>query len=74
MDDLMPSVPTVEIAKETQRQLTELGSLAGFHIRKWISNRPEVLEDIPEETSFQLRRRWESCGLRNATPSHLATN
>ena len=48
MDDLMPSVPTVEIAKETRKQLTELGSLAGFHIRKWISNRAEVLEDIPE--------------------------
>ena len=44
----MPSVPTIEIAKETRRQLTELGSLAGFHIRKWISNRAEVLEDIPE--------------------------
>jgi len=48
MDDLMPSVPTVEIAKETRRQLTELGSLAGFHIRKWISNLAEVLQDIPE--------------------------
>lgn len=53
MDDLMPSVPTIEIAKETRRQLTELGSLAGFHIRKWISNRAEVLEDILEAELFQ---------------------
>jgi len=47
-DDLMPSLPTVEIAEATRRQLAELGSLAGFHIRKWISNPVEVLEDIPE--------------------------
>ena len=49
MDDLMPSVPTIDIAKETQKQLKELGSLAGFHIRKWMSNQAEVLKDIPAE-------------------------
>ena len=49
MDDLMPSVPTIDIAKETRKQLTELGSLAGFHIRKWMSNQAEVLKDIPAE-------------------------
>ncbi|PFX12885.1 hypothetical protein AWC38_SpisGene23089 [Stylophora pistillata] len=27
MDDLMPSLPTIEIAKETRNQLTELGKL-----------------------------------------------
>ena len=48
MHDLMPSVPTVEIVKEIRRQLTELGSLVGFHIHKWISNQAEELEDIPE--------------------------
>ena len=47
MDDLMPSVSSVDEVKETRRQLTELGDMAGFHIRKWISNRPEVIEDIP---------------------------
>ena len=29
MDDLMPSAPTVDEAKETRRQLTELGDKAG---------------------------------------------
>ena len=43
----MPSVPSVYEVRETRRQLTELGDMAGFHIRKWISNRPEVIEDIP---------------------------
>ena len=48
MDDLMPSVETVETAKEMRQQLTELGDKAGFHIRKWISQKPEVIMDIPE--------------------------
>ena len=48
MDDLMPSVNTVEAAKDMRQQLTELGDKAGFHIRKWISQKPEVIMDIPE--------------------------
>ena len=84
MDDLMPSVPTVEIAKETRRQLTELGSrlvstfVSGFLIdQKCLKTpqKPTVHQRlIWREISFQLRRRWESCGLQNATPSHSATN
>lgn len=53
MDDLMPSVATIEIAKETRKQLTELGNLAGFHLRKWMSNQAEVLKDIPDEDRAQ---------------------
>ena len=34
MDDLMSSAPTVDDAKETRKQLTEPGDLAGFHVRK----------------------------------------
>lgn len=48
MDDLMPSVEMVETAKEMRQQLTELGDKVGFHIRKWISQKPEVIIDIPE--------------------------
>lgn len=32
-----------------RKQITELGDKAGFHVQKWISHRPEVLEDIPEQ-------------------------
>ena len=46
MDDLMPSAPTVDEAEETRRQLTELGDQAGFHIRKWVSNDVDVIDDI----------------------------
>ena len=48
MDDSMPSVKDVGMAKRMKKKLTSLGDKAGFHIRKWISNIPEVLEDIPE--------------------------
>ena len=51
MHDLMPSVETVEtmeMAKEMRQQLTELGHKAGFDICKWISQKPEVITDIPE--------------------------
>ena len=44
----MPSVATVAKAKEMQQQLTKLGDKAGFHIRKWISQNPEVIMDIPQ--------------------------
>ena len=48
-DDLMPSAPTVGEAKETRKQLTELGYKAGFHIHKWLSNDVDVIADIREE-------------------------
>lgn len=34
MDDLMPSLETVEEVKGVQRQFSEVGDKAGFHIRK----------------------------------------
>ena len=40
MDDLTPSVETVEAAKEVRKQLTELGDKAGSQICKWISQKP----------------------------------
>lgn len=45
----MLSLMTIEIAKETGNQLTELGKLAGFHISKWMSNWVAILKGIPEE-------------------------
>ena len=48
IDDLMPSLKTVEEAKEARRQLSELGDKAGFHLGKRISQRLEVIAGIPE--------------------------
>lgn len=49
MDDLVPSASTVDEAKETRRQLTQLGNQAGFHIQKWVSTNFDVIADIKEE-------------------------
>ena len=58
MDVLMPSLKTVEEAEEAQRQLSELEDKAGFHIQKWISQRPELIADIPETALAALR--WKA--------------
>ena len=49
MDDLMPSLDSIERAIETRGQLTEMGDKAGFHVRQWVSNLTEVLTDVPKE-------------------------
>ena len=43
----MLSVDSIEVAKKTRRQLSEMGDKAGFHISKWVSSRTEILEDVP---------------------------
>ena len=60
LDDFMPSVETVETAKEMRQQLTKLGDIAGLHIPKWISQKLEVITDIPEddrETKVDLEKK-----------------
>ena len=49
MDDLMLSVKSIEEARTMRKQITELGDKAGFHFRKRISHRPEVIQDIPDQ-------------------------
>ena len=47
MDDSMDSVPDVQTAIRLYSELTSLWKSAGMHARKWLSNSPEVLKDIP---------------------------
>ena len=49
MDDVMNSVSNVEKSVGLWRNLTKLLGLAGMKIRKWCSNEPDVLRDIPVE-------------------------
>ena len=49
MDDVMRSLETEDEAVEAHDQLIELFGKAAFKIRRWCSNRPKVLEDIPVE-------------------------
>lgn len=48
VDDALASVPDVETAVEMRRQVTELLKAGGFEIKKWCSNKLEVLSDVPE--------------------------
>jgi len=49
MDDVLHSAETEAEAIKTREQLTELLSRAGFEIRRWCSNKANVLKDVPEE-------------------------
>ena len=49
MDDIMTSLETEDEAVDARDELIELLGKAGFKIRRWCSNRPKVLEDIPVE-------------------------
>ena len=47
MDDSMDSSPDVKTAVELYRQLSQLWGSAGMYARKWLSNEPEVLRNVP---------------------------
>ena len=49
VDDVLDSCETVESAQHLRRQLSALLAMAGFKLRKWSSNEPVVIEDIPKE-------------------------
>ncbi|KAK3710253.1 hypothetical protein QZH41_006792, partial [Actinostola sp. cb2023] len=49
MDDVLHSAETEAEAIKTREQLTGLLSRAGFEIRRWCSNKANVLKDVPEE-------------------------
>ena len=49
VDDVLDSCEIVESAQHLRRQLSTLLAMAGFKLRKWSSNEPVVIEDIPKE-------------------------
>ena len=49
VDDVLDSCETVESARHLRHQLSTLLAMAGFKSRKWSSNVPVVIEDIPKE-------------------------
>ena len=48
VDDLSKSLNTSNDAVMMYEKLTEILTLSGFHLTKWISNKREVLEEIPD--------------------------
>ena len=48
MDDFLRSEPTVEAAQTTREEVTHLLKRGGFHLTKWRSSHPEVLDEVAE--------------------------
>lgn len=49
VDDVLDSCEDVKSTQHLRRQLSTLLAMAGFKLRKWSSNVPVVIEDIPNE-------------------------
>lgn len=49
VDDCLKSLQNVDAAKVLISELTELLSLSGFNLHKWLCNIPEVLDNIPKD-------------------------
>lgn len=49
VDDIVTGVSSVTQAAELKKQLDSILKRGGFSLRKWTSNCPEFLENIPEE-------------------------
>lgn len=51
MDDFISGADSVEQARELRKDVQTLMAEGGLQLRKWNSNRPEILDDLPTETN-----------------------
>jgi hypothetical protein len=49
VDDIVTGSSSLEDASEIKTQVITLFGLGSFELRKWVSNRPELLSDLPAE-------------------------
>ncbi|XP_065177328.1 uncharacterized protein LOC135807825 [Sycon ciliatum] len=49
VDDMLSSLPSTQRAIQAREQTQQLLAKGGFHMRKWLSNKAEVMNTIPEE-------------------------
>ncbi|XP_071578836.1 uncharacterized protein [Temnothorax nylanderi] len=47
VDDLLTGADSIEKARDIVHKVSQVLESAGFVLRKWISNQPEILKDIP---------------------------
>ncbi|XP_003369202.1 Pao retrotransposon peptidase family protein [Trichinella spiralis] len=64
VDDLATSCDEVEEARHLVQRLTELMKTGGFALRKWASNDPDTLLDLPPEDVSSAD--WIGCGRRSS--------
>src|SRR5436190_9481034 len=49
VDDVLCGADTIESTLVLQKELEDLLQLGGFHLRKWSSNHPDILTNVPTE-------------------------
>ncbi|UYV67038.1 hypothetical protein LAZ67_4003743 [Cordylochernes scorpioides] len=54
VDDMLSGANSVEEAKDLIIQLNQIMRRGGFHLRKWASNVPKVLEALPNEDKYDI--------------------
>ncbi|XP_063839096.1 uncharacterized protein LOC135088143 [Ostrinia nubilalis] len=68
MDDLIHGSHSLEAAKQLQNDMINLLKSGGFHLRKWKSNAPELLEGVhadqkPQDFDFKQAESTKTLGL-----------
>ncbi|KRZ58611.1 hypothetical protein T02_14089, partial [Trichinella nativa] len=74
VDDLATSCDGVDEARHLVQRLTEVMKTGGFVLKKWASNDPDALMDLPPEdvSSADEDRLWKTLGLHwNRHSDHL---
>ncbi|RVE40681.1 hypothetical protein evm_014670 [Chilo suppressalis] len=56
VDDIMGGAETLERAQAMKTELIELMRSAGYELRKWSTNNPQLLKDLPEEHCEQPKQ------------------
>lgn len=56
MDDLLYGNHSILSAQETQKALIDIMEAGGFHLRKWKSNRQEMLQGMDENENFDFKQ------------------
>ena len=57
VDDVLTGTDDLDAAFQLRDELIKLLKAGGFRLRKWVSNHPEFIEEIPRDE--RLRPNWE---------------
>ena len=64
MDDLLCSLPDVEVARRGYSELVRMFACGNFLLTKWVSNSKVLFSDIPESNRSPKVVRFDSDGLK----------
>lgn len=70
VDDVLSGTNSIQQARQLQDKLIKLLAAGGFKLRKWSSNQPELLEDLPEELKDQSWMELSEDGTKRSLGVH----